>query len=164
MLCFLIFAAVTNQELADNVLRMNRRLEGLSSSEKEEVVLDLITKTRARMMPGVRYLPKDYYAKGEEMDTSAATGERDRDGHEILKSEDEIAAFVRRRDRDSREFRGRTLPSTSTHLPDPHTDSEYSGSKRKKGGQDEGDSQEKRRREKVMVHVFAKQTVLITFS
>ncbi len=127
-----LLSEVTTEELDDYVRRLNDYLSGMTTSEKEAAVRDLITKTPARVRPGVRNLPVDVYEEGEAI---PPVRDIDDEGHPTLDTEEETVVFKRGEPRQTTKRKGDiSMPSTSALLPDPHTDTESShssGSKRR---------------------------------
>ncbi len=118
--------------------RLNESLDGLTSSEKEAFVRQVIEETRSAVRPGVRYLPPNFYTDEEE--SAEETPREDRDGNVILDTEDETTAFVNR-DKDSRRRKKLpgdiTMPSTSAKV-NVTTDTESSPAKRRRDSKDKG--------------------------
>ncbi len=127
-----LLAGVALEELDDIVRRLNESLDGLQSVEKEDFVRQVINDTGSAIRPGVRYLPRRFYGENEERPPSGV--KVDRDGHEILDTEDEVPGYVKRPSTESRRQKKPgdvTLPSTKAKLPPVVTDSESTPSKRK---------------------------------
>ncbi len=118
---------MTTQELNDNVDRMNRYLDGMTSAEKEGAVQYLIMNTKSRMLPGVRYVPLDWYGEHEvpPSDLLDEDGQQvDNVGKPIVASEEEFPVFRQGRPFVKRDNRDVSLPRTTANLSDPETDSD----------------------------------------
>ncbi len=159
---FMSISGVSNEDLEDIIARLNSNIDGMSTSEKEDHAIELITNTRARVMPGVRFLPRTYYSEEEKAPSSVNTGENDQDGLPILNSEDEVKAFVRHTNRGPRNPSDVKLPSTSNKLPEAKTDSEYSPKKKRANeGTDEGHEEKRQRTEVSNMNIWYNVCMLI---
>ncbi len=122
---------VSLEELTDLVQRVNDRLDGLSSDEKEEAVQTLIRRTGSRVLPGIPWLPRDFYQDDEFEYPSRPrrSHRRDRDGKLVQDSDDEyIVAKPGKPNPDARKRDFVPLPRKSAKIPEPYTDSETSSS------------------------------------
>ncbi len=119
-------SGVTTEELEDYVDRLNEHVSGHTTAEKEDLVVDLIHNTPARVRPGVRNLPFYLYKEGE---TIPPRSDVDRQGLPGIASEDEVVVARHSEYAKGARKKGQTtLPSTTANLPEAHTDSEKSGS------------------------------------
>ncbi len=116
------------EQLDDIIRRLNDSLDGKTTDEKEAAVLELIYSTSSRVRPGIKFLPMYFYAT--EQYTAPPLDEDGREvdnqGLPVIASEDEVVA-IQGGTREGTTQRGRgyiSLPSTSTRLSDPSTDSE----------------------------------------
>ncbi len=91
-------------------------------------MLELIYSTSSRVRPGIKFLPMYFYATETYTapDVDDQGREIDNQGLPVIQSEDEVVAIQGgSRDRSSQRGNGYvSLPSTSTRLSDPSTDSE----------------------------------------
>ncbi len=121
------------EELNELVERLNNFLDGMSTAEKEEAVKDLIYNTGPRFIPGTRNLPFNLYAEDEEVPEKTKV---DSSGLPIKDMKEEVIAVKpgKTMDRSKRPSGYQSLPSSTSRLSEPRTDSEKSvlpGKKRK---------------------------------
>ena len=130
-----LFAEVTTQELNDNMDRMNRFIDGMTSAEKEGAVQYLIMNTKSRMLPGVRYVPLDWYGPHEVPPSELLDEDGlqvDNSGKPIVASEEEFPVYRPGRPFVKRDNRDVSLPRTTANLSDPETDSDAGDKKKPK--------------------------------
>ncbi len=146
------FPGVSLEELSDIVQRVNDSLDGLSTSEKEDEIKDLIRRTSSRVLPGIPWLPPDYYGDDESGRTvrNRRPRRRDQEGKQILDSDDEIVAIKGGRE-PSKDPKNVALPKRSAKVPEPHTDTESSSSS-SKGSDFARPSGQAKRTKKVQTH------------
>ncbi len=109
----------------------NEHLDGKSTADKEQEVRELIRRTSSRVMPGIRYLPQDYYPDDEVTEVRVRRSRRkDRDGQLVIDTDDEqiVISNEGKPTNSGRDKNHVQLPSASAKLPDPYTDSETSSS------------------------------------
>ncbi len=129
------FPDVTLDDLTDIVSRVNESLDGMSTAEKENEIKDLIRRTSSRVLPGIPWLPHDYYGDDEpgRASRNRRPRRRDQDGRPILDSDDEVVAIKDGRD-PSNNPKNVALPKKTAKIPEPHTDSETSSNSSKGSG------------------------------
>ena len=116
---------MTLDELEDLVTRLNNHLDGMSSTEKEDAVVELIHNTGPRFIPGTRNLPFYVYEEDEECPPKTKVDDK---GLPITDPKDEVIAVKggKTMDRSKRPSGYQSLPSSRSKLSEPRTDSEKS--------------------------------------
>ncbi len=122
---FGLLSGLSQEELDDIIQRLNNHIDGMSTKEKEEAVIELIHNTRSRMIPGTRNLPFFLYAEDEEPPKASQVDEEGRPIDESM-SDEKIVVKGGKGENAPREKGYRSLPSSSARLEDPRTDSERS--------------------------------------
>ncbi len=122
-------AEVSSEELDELLAMMNDYIDGNTSQEKEQAVVDLIFSTSSRVVPGLRYLPIHWYPHDVNAPPQVLLDEDNRNidgqGKKILDTDEEVVAVVHGKDNHKRDSKDVPMPSTSAVLSDPSTDSEY---------------------------------------
>ncbi len=96
----------------------------MTTSEKEEAVIELIYNTPAKVRPGVRNLPFYLYAENE---IPPPVRDIDDDGLPAIGTDEETTVVRASKAAEAKRKKGDiSMPSTSALMPDPHTDSERS--------------------------------------
>ncbi len=112
------------EELEDLVARLNAHLDGMSSQEKEEEVVQLIMETGPRFIPGIRNIPLRLYEEGEVAPSEKSV---DAEGRPINDLADEVIAVKGGKSGQAKRGKSyQSLPSTMSKLTEPKTDSERS--------------------------------------
>ncbi len=136
-----ILPGMSLEELESLVACLNNHLDGMSTIEKEDEVINLIHNTGPRFIPGVRNVPFYLYAEDEEPPARADVDEEGRPINDLDK--ETIAVRQGKSGQAKRTKSYQSLPSTSSRLTDPKTDSEKSVMIKKKARMDDDKDRDK---------------------
>ncbi len=101
----------------------------MTTAEKEEEIKGLIRRTSSRVLPGIHWLPEDYYSSDDTANVprNRRSRRRDKEGQLILDSDDEVVS-VKPGHKPAADPKNVALPRKSAKVPDPQTDSESTSS------------------------------------
>ncbi len=108
---------------------MNAYIDGYTTQEKEQAVIDLIFSTSSRVVPGLRYLPIHWYPPGVDVPSQVLLDEDNQNidgrGQVIMDTDEEVYAVVPGKETLKRNSKDVPMPSSTAALSEASTDSEY---------------------------------------